>query len=74
MQRDNHFAPAGDTISDTSQDAIGLLGHLGILMAHVQLSIDQFLQVCFLYAVFQPLYPKSVALPVVVVAATQSPS
>ena len=30
VQRDNHLpAPAGNTISDTSQDAIGLLGHLG---------------------------------------------
>ena len=29
-------APAGYTISGTSQDAIGLLGHLGTLLAHVQ--------------------------------------
>jgi len=26
-------APAGHTIPDTSQDAVGLLGHLGTLMA-----------------------------------------
>ena len=26
--------PAGCTISDASQDAIGLLGHLGTLLAH----------------------------------------
>jgi len=29
VQRDGHLpAPAGNTISDTSQDAIGVLGHL----------------------------------------------
>ncbi|RMC17423.1 hypothetical protein DUI87_06004 [Hirundo rustica rustica] len=28
-------APAGHTIPDTSQNAIGLLGHLGTLLAHV---------------------------------------
>ncbi|RMC14203.1 hypothetical protein DUI87_09294 [Hirundo rustica rustica] len=30
-------APAGHTIPDPGQDAIGLLGHLGTLLAHVQL-------------------------------------
>jgi len=35
-QEDNHLpAPAGNTVSDTSQDAIGLLGHLGTLLAHI---------------------------------------
>ncbi|KAK4810299.1 hypothetical protein QYF61_017346 [Mycteria americana] len=29
-------SPAGHAISDTSQDAIGLLGHLGTLLAHIQ--------------------------------------
>ncbi|KAJ7402269.1 hypothetical protein BTVI_88044 [Pitangus sulphuratus] len=34
VQRDNHFpGPAGLTLPDTSQDAIGLLGHLGTLLA-----------------------------------------
>ena len=42
-----------------------LLGHLGTLLAHVQLSTNQYPQVCFLYTVFQPLCPKPVALPVV---------
>ena len=33
---DDHLsAPAGYIISDTSQDAISLLGHLGTLLAHV---------------------------------------
>jgi len=34
----NYFpAPAANTISEISEDAISLLGHLGILLAHVQL-------------------------------------
>ncbi|KAK4810193.1 hypothetical protein QYF61_010966 [Mycteria americana] len=37
VQGDDHCpSPAGHTISDTSQDAIGLLGHLGTLLAHIQ--------------------------------------
>ena len=68
----DHFpAPAGNTISDTSKDAIDFLGHLDTLLAHVQLSVDQYPQVCFLYTVFQTLYPKSVVLPGVVVAKVQ---
>ncbi|KAK4826361.1 LOW QUALITY PROTEIN: hypothetical protein QYF61_007955, partial [Mycteria americana] len=39
--------PAGHTISDTSQDAIGLLGHLGTLLVHMQLAVDQHPQVLF---------------------------
>ncbi|KAK4813296.1 hypothetical protein QYF61_020875 [Mycteria americana] len=34
-------SPAGHTISDTSQDAIGLLGHLGTLLAHIQPAVNQ---------------------------------
>ncbi|KAK4815015.1 hypothetical protein QYF61_013467, partial [Mycteria americana] len=42
VQGDNHFpSSAGHTISDTSQDAICLLGHLGTLLAHIQLAVDQ---------------------------------
>ncbi|KAK4811089.1 hypothetical protein QYF61_016375 [Mycteria americana] len=42
VQRDNCFpSPAGHTISDTSQDAIGLLGHLGTLLAHIQPAVNQ---------------------------------
>ena len=59
VQRNNYFpAPAGNTVSDASQDAICLLGHLGTLLAHVQLSIDQYPQVCFLHTVLQPLCLK----------------
>ena len=55
-----------------SQDAIGLLGHLGTLLACVQPSINQCPQVCFLYTVFQPLCPKPAVLPGVVVAKVQN--
>ena len=51
-----------------------LLGHPGTLLARVQLSINQYPQVHFLYTVFQPLYPKPVALPGVVVAEVQDPA
>lgn len=37
VQRDNHFSRlAGHTVSDTDQDAFGLLVHMGTLMARVQ--------------------------------------
>jgi len=39
-------APAGCTISDTSQDAVGLLGHLGTLLAHVQPAGSDYMQDC----------------------------
>ncbi|KAK4817624.1 LOW QUALITY PROTEIN: hypothetical protein QYF61_021527, partial [Mycteria americana] len=63
--------PAGHTIPDTSQDAIGLLGHLGTLLAHIQLAVDQHPQVLFHWAAFQPLFPKPVALHGVVVTQVQ---
>jgi len=55
--------PAGYTISDTSQDAIGLLGHLSTLLARVQLTISQHPQVLFFCTAFQPFNPKPVVLP-----------
>jgi len=54
--------------------AIGLLGHLGTLLAHVQPSINQYPQVHFLCTVFQPLCSKLVVLPGVVVAKVQDPA
>ncbi|KAK4833008.1 hypothetical protein QYF61_027110 [Mycteria americana] len=43
VQGHDHFpSPAGHTISDTSQDASG---HLGTLLAHIQLAINQQLEV-----------------------------
>ncbi|KAK4823633.1 LOW QUALITY PROTEIN: hypothetical protein QYF61_004366 [Mycteria americana] len=75
VQGDNHSpCPAGHTISDASQDAIGLLGHLGTLLAHIQLAIDQHPQVLFHWATFQPLFPKPVALHGVVVTQVQDPA
>ncbi|KAK4820179.1 hypothetical protein QYF61_021451, partial [Mycteria americana] len=42
VQGNDHFpSPAGHTIPDTSQDAVGFLGHLGTLLAHVQLAVNQ---------------------------------
>ncbi|KAK4817504.1 hypothetical protein QYF61_016511 [Mycteria americana] len=72
VQGDDHFpSPAGYTISDTSQDAVGLLGHLGTLPAHIQPAVDQHPQVLFCQAAFQPLFPKPVVLHGVVVTQVQ---
>ena len=72
---DNYFpVPADHTIFDTSQDAIGILGYLGTLLAHIQPSIDQHPRVRFLLVVFQPLCPKPVALPGVIAAKVQDPA
>ncbi|KAK4826718.1 LOW QUALITY PROTEIN: hypothetical protein QYF61_010933 [Mycteria americana] len=58
VQGDNHFpSPAGHTIFDTSQDAVGLLGHLGTLLAHIQPAVNQHPQVLLCWAAFQPLFP-----------------
>ncbi|KAK4826531.1 hypothetical protein QYF61_010028 [Mycteria americana] len=68
----DHFpTPAGHAIPDTSQDAIGLLGHLGTLLAHIQAVIYQYPQVLFHQGAFQPLFPKPVALHGVAVAQVQ---
>jgi len=66
--------PAGHTIPDTSQDGIGLLGHLGTLLAHVQPAVDQHPKVLFHQAAFQPLLLKPVALGGVVVTEAQDPA
>ncbi|KAK4811237.1 hypothetical protein QYF61_022134 [Mycteria americana] len=63
VQGHNHFpSPAGHTIFDTSQDAIGFLGHLGTLLAHGCQPTPP---------AFQPLFPKPVALHGVVVTQVQ---
>ncbi|KAK4827238.1 hypothetical protein QYF61_015685 [Mycteria americana] len=72
VQGHNHFpSPAGHTMSDTSQDAVGFLGHLGTLLACIQPAVDQHPQVLFCQAAFQPLFPKPVALHGAVVAQVQ---
>ncbi|KAK4819103.1 hypothetical protein QYF61_025362 [Mycteria americana] len=53
------------------QDAVGFLGHLGTLPAHIQLAVNQHPQVLFRQAAFQPLFPKPVALHGVVVTQVQ---
>ncbi|KAK4812051.1 LOW QUALITY PROTEIN: hypothetical protein QYF61_026189 [Mycteria americana] len=72
VQGHDHFpTPAGHTISDTSQEAIGFLGHLGTLLAHIQAAVNQHPQVLLCLAAFQPLFPKPVALHGVAVAQVQ---
>ena len=61
-------------ISDTSQDVVGLLGHLGTLLAHIQPAVDQHPQVLFHWAAFQPLSPKPVAMHGGVVTQVQDPA
>ncbi|KAK4824163.1 hypothetical protein QYF61_011290, partial [Mycteria americana] len=69
VQGHNHFpSPAGHAIFDTGQDAIGLLGRLGTLLAHIQPAVNQHPQVLLCQAAFQPLFPKPVALHGVAVA------
>ncbi|KAK4824093.1 LOW QUALITY PROTEIN: hypothetical protein QYF61_010604, partial [Mycteria americana] len=72
VQGHNHFpSPAGHAIFDTSQDAIGFLGCLGTLLAHIQPAVNQHSQVLLCQAAFQPLFPKPVALHGVAVAQVQ---
>ncbi|KAK4810832.1 hypothetical protein QYF61_008804 [Mycteria americana] len=63
--------PAGHAIFDTSQDAIGFLGHLGTLLAHIQAAVNKQAQFLLCWAAFQPLFPKPVALHGVAVAQVQ---
>ncbi|KAK4827229.1 hypothetical protein QYF61_015399 [Mycteria americana] len=59
VQGHDHFpSPAGHAIFDTSQDATGFLGHLGTLLAHIQLAVNQHPQVLLCQAAFQPLFPS----------------
>ncbi|KAK4832282.1 hypothetical protein QYF61_021681 [Mycteria americana] len=72
VQGNDHFpTPAGHAIFDTSQDAIGFLGCLGTLLAHIQVAVNQHPQVLLCQAAFQPLFPKPVALRRVAVAQVQ---
>ncbi|KAJ7405457.1 hypothetical protein WISP_139464 [Willisornis vidua] len=68
---DSFPSPAGHAVADTSQDATGLLGHLGTLLDHVHLAVNQYPQVLFHRAGFQTLFPQSVALPWFVVTQVQ---
>ena len=53
---------------------LAFLATLGTLLVHVQLSINQYPQVHFLFTVIRPLIPKPLALPGVVVAKAQKPA
>ena len=65
--QDDFPSPAHHTIPDTRQDAIGLLGHLGTLLAHIQATVHQYTKVIFC----QSVLPKPVGLPGVVVTRMQ---
>ncbi|KAK4830416.1 hypothetical protein QYF61_010947 [Mycteria americana] len=72
VQGHNHFpSPAGHAIFDTSQDAIGFLGRLCTLLAHIQAAVNKHPQVLLCRAAFQPLFPKPGALHGVAVAQVQ---
>ncbi|KAK4815796.1 hypothetical protein QYF61_007236 [Mycteria americana] len=72
VQGHNHLpSAAGHTIPDTSQDAIGFLGRLGTLLAHIQAAVNQHSQVILSRAALQPLFPKPVALHGIAVAQVQ---
>ncbi|KAJ7414114.1 hypothetical protein WISP_86616 [Willisornis vidua] len=72
IQGKDHFpGPAGHTILDTGQDAIGLLGHLGTLLAHVQPPANPNRQVPFCLAALQPLCPQPTVLHGIVVTKVQ---
>ncbi|GAB0181288.1 cAMP-dependent protein kinase inhibitor alpha [Grus japonensis] len=51
-----------------------LLAFLATWLAHIQPSVDQHPQVLFHQAAFQPLFPKPVALPGVVVTQVKDPA
>ena len=60
--------------TEQSQLLQPLLIRLVLQTPHVQSSINQYPQVHFLYTVFQPLCPRPLALPGVVVAKVQDPT
>ena len=72
--QDDFPRPAHHTIPDTSQDAIGLLGHLGTLLAHIQPTVYQYTKVPFHQAAFKSLVRRPVGLPGVVVTKMQDPT
>jgi len=75
VQEDDHLpTPAGHTVPNTNQDAVGLLGHLGTPLAHVQPAVSQHPKVLFRRAAFQPLLPKPAALHGVVVTPVEEPA
>ncbi|KAJ7426012.1 hypothetical protein WISP_19978 [Willisornis vidua] len=72
--KDHCPGPAGHTILDPGQDPIGLLGHLGTMLAHVELPVNPNPQVLLPLAALQPLCAQPVLLQEVVVAKGQDPA
>jgi len=72
VQGHDHLpTPIGHTILDMSQDAVGVLGHLGTLLAHVQPAVNQHPKFLFCRAAFQPLFSKPVVFHGVIVTQVQ---
>ncbi|KAJ7413846.1 hypothetical protein WISP_88023 [Willisornis vidua] len=72
VQGKSHFpGPVGHTVPHAGQDAIGLSGHLGKLLAHVQFHVNKNPQVPFSLGTLQPPCPQPVVLHGVVVAKVQ---
>ena len=75
LEENSQFpGPAGHPSSHAGQDAIGLLGHLGTPLAHVQPVVDQHPQVLFCWAAFQTLFPKPTPVLGVVMTQGQDPT
>jgi len=75
VQGHDHLpTPAGHTIPDTSQDAVGLLVHLGTLLDPVQPAVNQHPKIFFRWAAFQLLFHKPAPLHGVVVIQVQDPA
>ncbi|PKU48831.1 hypothetical protein llap_903 [Limosa lapponica baueri] len=75
VQGDDFFSsPDGRAISDTIQDATGLLGHLGTMLAHIQSAVNQQIQDLFHQAAFQPLSHKPVVFHGIFVTQVQDPA
>jgi len=72
---DDHLpAPSGYRISDISQDITGIVVHLGIVLAHGQLSTEQHLHVLSTHSAFQGLCSKPAALHGFFVTEVQNPT
>ena len=60
--QDHLLQPAGRASFGGAQDAVGFLGCEGTLLAHIQITIHQYPQVCFARAVFNPFIPQLVLI------------
>lgn len=65
-------SPVGHIISGAVQDAVGLLGHLGTLLAHIQLAVYPY--VLLFWAAFQPVFSKSTWLHGIIMPQMQHPA